>query len=274
MKDLTVIVATYERHAYLDRMISSFRNYYPDLSFVVVDSSKLSYSRDDITYIKVPEGSGISFQRNTALAAVKTKYFLLVDDDYICNEKTHIVSLYEPVKNGTYDIIWWEMDEIDGDNFDFHWKYEIYNNELFHFVWISNDSNWIKCDTIVNFFVSETSRILKIWWWDNNLKFALEHDDFFLNAKKHNLTIWYLGNIRVIHDHLIKHHWWPKSANCIEYFCKKRGVDNKIEIRKIEKNKQICIHYTSVLKPQRGIDNYIISKIYDYYGKFPIKLEA
>ncbi|MEI7477259.1 MAG: glycosyltransferase [bacterium] len=88
--DTTIIVATHERKESLLRMIQSFRYYYPQISIIAVDSSIEPNPIHDITYIHVPSDTGISQQRNIALKHVTTPYFLLVDDDFICNEHTDI----------------------------------------------------------------------------------------------------------------------------------------------------------------------------------------
>jgi glycosyltransferase involved in cell wall biosynthesis len=89
--DITIIVATHERFDALSKMIQSFRIYYPQIPIVAVDSSVEANPIQDITYIHVPSDTGISQQRNIALKQVTTPYFLLVDDDFVCNEHTDII---------------------------------------------------------------------------------------------------------------------------------------------------------------------------------------
>jgi glycosyltransferase involved in cell wall biosynthesis len=94
-KDVTAIVATHEREEALDNMVLSFRNFFPDLKIVVVDSSSTPNKRDDVTHICVGVESGISVQRNIALDLVRTELFLLLDDDFVCTEKTYLFDLLE-----------------------------------------------------------------------------------------------------------------------------------------------------------------------------------
>jgi GT2 family glycosyltransferase len=49
--DITAIVATHERQQPLNEMIKSFREYYPQLKIIAVDSSSKTNKREDIQHI-------------------------------------------------------------------------------------------------------------------------------------------------------------------------------------------------------------------------------
>lgn len=267
--DITIIVATHERKKALSKMIQSFRFYYPQLPIVVVDSSIEENNIVDITYIHVPQDTWIAEQRNIALQFVTTSYFLLVDDDFVCNKQTDIPWMLHLLKKNNLWILWWWVHNIWVEDYDFHWIYEIYNNVLYHFVWIANNQTY---DTVFNFFIADTAQIKRLWWWDMNLKYAREHDDFFLHAKKHAVKIWYNPDHYIEHIHEQKHHSWAKSMINVEYFCKKWDIDDKIEIRHIKKNDSEYISYHHCIKryENQNIPIHIQNKIEALYGIYPI----
>lgn len=278
MNEITLIVATHERSESLHNMIWSFRSFYPNLPVIAVDSSKKSPLIKDITHIKVPfdTWASISLKRNMALDRVKTKYFILVDDDHVCTENTDIVYMNNMIIDREINIVWWWIQNIWTENYDFHGKYEIIWNTLYHFIWLDSwEYNGVKIyDSIHNFFVAETKLIKGIWWWDDNLKFAREHDDFFLNARD-GLKVGYFPESYVDHVHLTKHHWWIRSKECVDYFLKKRNINNKIEIRLIDRggNKYISYHHC-----MKTIDNepskIIKEKIQQLYWVYPLVISS
>ena len=267
--DITIIVATHERATALSRMIQSFRIYYPQIPIIAVDSSIQENPIQDITYIHVPSDTGISQQRNIALGKVTTTYFLLVDDDFVCNEHTNILWMLHILQEKKLWILGWWVHNIWVDNYDFHGIYEISDNVLYHFVWIDHDATY---DVIFNFFIADTAQVLRFWWWDSNLKYAREHDDFFLQAKKHAINIGYNPHHYIEHVHEYKHHSWTKSIVNIEYFCKKRDINDKIEIRYIKKddNSYISYHHCIQHYENQSVPTNIQKKIEELYGIYPI----
>jgi len=232
ISDITAIVATKEREGALNNMVTSFLSFYPNLNIIAVDSSVKPIPRSDITHIIAANDIWISSQRNIALDKVSTELFLLLDDDFVCTEKTKMFELINWVKSWIYNIFWWAVNNIWSEKYLFHWDYEIIWNTLFHFIDISKDNN--KYDTIFNFFVWETDLIRQKWARDHNLKLAREHDDFFLNLKKEWLSVWYSDKVVVDHYSYKKYHGWSNSIDSVNHFLSKRDIKDKIEVRLIK----------------------------------------
>ncbi len=274
MLDLTAIVATHERPESLNRMIDSFKVYYPDMPFVIVDSSKIPTPREDVVYISMPQDSGISAQRNRALEEVKTKYFLLLDDDFVCTEQTNLEVLLQGIQDGIFDIVWGGVNNKGADNYDFHGTYQQEEGTLYHYVGRSYNLNMQHAyyDVIFNFFVADAEKVRQFWWWDRQLRFAKEHDDFFLQAKQHGLRVGYLPEVIVDHVHQSKYHGWPKSRDCVNHFCQKRNIQDKVEIRHIQKSdsEYISYHHCIQIPTQEVIPSQIQQRIESYYGFCPI----
>ncbi len=271
--DITAIVATHERSLSLNKMITSFREYYPKLEIIVADSSRNPKIRNDIVHILTNWDSWISKNRNIAIKNVKTDLVILLDDDYICTPKTDIIKLADNIiYNDDIVLSWWNVNNIGHEKYYFHGYYEIIDNILFHFVDKKNplSDNY---ETIFNFFVWKTDDIKKIWWWDNNLKYAREHDDFFLNLKDKWKKIIYDPSICVDHYLYEKYHGWEKADKCLKNFLWKRNIKNKVEIRLIEKdieNKYISYHNCIII--DNNIKKNIINKIQNKYWNYPIKI--
>lgn len=272
LSDVTGIVATHNRKTAIEDLIRSLNIYYPKMPLIIVDSSNTKnndISSSNYIYIK---DSWISLQRNIALDKVKTNLFLLLDDDYVLNEKTDIEKMIELMIKSNHQIVWWCVNNLDIENFDFHWTYEIIDDILYHFIDYEEDVESKQYDAIFNFFLAETEVVRSIWWRDDALKYAREHDDFFLNAKEKNISIWYTNKVIINHKSYIKYHWWDRSERCINHFLSKRNIKNKVEIRLIKRNwEQPYISYHGCIQKVNDIPNIIRKKIISKYWYFMIK---
>jgi glycosyltransferase involved in cell wall biosynthesis len=234
-KNVTAIVATYEREEMLAETISSFRRAYPNLPFVVADNSVNKYPRKDVNYIELEPGSGISKSRNAALERVRTPYTLLLDDDHERMESSKVEDLLEHLGANKFDIVAGNQVEKFDEPFDFHGAYEIEGQVLFHFIGASSGSlnGAERFDVTPNFFVAKTE-VVKALAWDSELKFAKEHDDFFLRAKAEDVKVGFRSDIEVLNASKRKHHGGNRAHNCEEHFFSKWGVEDKVEVRWIK----------------------------------------
>lgn len=271
LQDITAIVATREREIPLHHMVTSFHAYYPKLKIIAVDSSERPTKRNDILHILVDSDVGISEPRNIALNQVKTPLFLLLDDDYICTRKTNLQKLMNQI-DWLHDIVWGAINNIESEQYYFHWYYEIINGILCHFVDKKNPISK-RYETLFNFFVGQTESIVTMWWWDNKLKYAREHDDFFLTAKEHNLWVAYNPSVSVDHYNYPKYHGWLNSQQSVEHFLKKRNLKDKVELRLIQKSwiePYISCH--TCMGIPWNIPTDIKERIVSTYGNYPIKI--
>ena len=94
MDDVTIAIKTFERPESLKDLLVSIRKFYPQTPIIVADDSKIPYTpqmaRDfsNIECISLPFDVGISVGRNAMLKRIKTKYFVLCDDDLLFYEQT------------------------------------------------------------------------------------------------------------------------------------------------------------------------------------------
>lgn len=173
--NITFIIHTFKRPDCLKRLQDSIKEFYPDVKTIVYDDTE--YDR------------GLSWGRNYLVSQVKTKYFLLLDDDFVFTDKTKIEKLYNKVEKG-YDLVAGSIEENDEIK-HYEGRYELIGDclkyipskkEPFHFVY--------------NFFVGRT-KTFKKYKWDEELKLA-EHTAFFFEHKD-LLKIGYLKDVSIKH---------------------------------------------------------------------------
>jgi len=198
----------------------------------VADNSLQKYPRADVDYIAVEAGSGISKSRNAALERVRTPYMLLVDDDHVRLDSSKIENLLEYMGTHGFDLVAGNQVEKYDEPFDFHGSYQVQGSLLLHFVGASTGEavGAPRFHVTPNFFVARTEVIQGVAW-DEKLRFAKEHDDFFLTAKLHDLKVGYCPGVEVLNASKAKSHGGDRALACEEYFFRKWGVEDKVEIR-------------------------------------------
>lgn len=206
MRSVTFVVKTFERPHCLKRLIESIKKYYPEVPILVADDSKEETQYEGVKYYKLPFDSGLSAGRNFLLKRVHTKYFLLLDDDFIFTEETKIEKLLDVARSG-FDIVGGQVRGLD-----YHGILELEDGVLRY---IRGDRGqhmgYPLYDLVLNFFIGRTKEIRNIGW-DDELKLA-EHSAFFIKAKG-KLKITYVSDV-------IVEHMPDKQTNYAEY--RKRG---------------------------------------------------
>ncbi|MBA42858.1 MAG: hypothetical protein CMF62_02475 [Magnetococcales bacterium] len=188
----------------LIQLINSIRQFYNN-RIIILDDGKLFLSDDDIKdfenikYIKTEYDIGLSEGRNRLIEQVSTKYFLLLDDDFLFTKDTNINKMYQTIVNNNFDI-------VGGDVWDFKYKNWISKypkrgiKRNFSGVLSKNDkelelimkpknieNEFEMYDIILNFFIAKTDLIKKVKW-NPKLK-ILEHIEFFWRLKEFNPKI-------------------------------------------------------------------------------------
>ena len=212
---LTVVTKTARRPLLVLRMAQSIRDIQGhDLPIIAYDDGPGNYS-DDVWdemgrfpllryVITDDEDLGISKGRNLAIMEVKTKYFLLVDDDNVFNEYTDLTTMVEILD--TTDAV------LVGGKFtnyrDYSGMMEVSSkkNKLTLTLYmgsclaanqtIVNFPECVRCDLTSNVFIARTQRILEMGGWSEELKVG-EHKDIFLKLKAFGHKVVYCPNFQV-----------------------------------------------------------------------------
>lgn len=198
LDDVTAVIKTFERPRILKRLIRSTRRFYPPLKIVVADDSRKPTSIPGVETVILPFDSGVSAGRNAALNAVKTKYVLMLDDDFVFFRNTALAPALELMERYP------EIDILGGKviNLPFYTSTDYREAELFptHVEPLRTPGSRIGAvevmEKVANFYIARTESIRKIGW-DVNLK-RLDHADFFTRARGKLLTAYY-PQLQVLH---------------------------------------------------------------------------
>lgn len=236
MNEVTIIIKTFERKKSLICLLNSIQKFYPNFPIVIVDDSKINYKNEiinkfknlNIDYIITEFDIGLSKGRNILLQNVKTKYFLLCDDDFEFDERTDIDKALNIIKNNNIDILGgaiYEKVEVNSiisllllfknpkRLLKFILGYEstrIYNgffdikkNEVTG-KFNSNPADFsinefYKVDIVTNFFIANTEKIKAINGWQPEEVKLGEHTIFFIRCKQNGIKVAYSSYFGVKH---------------------------------------------------------------------------
>jgi hypothetical protein len=181
---LTALIKTFERPRIVQRLVASIQRLYPELRIVVVDDSREPSVMDGAETIAMPYDSGIAAGRNAGLRQVRTKYVLVLDDDYVLSRQTRLSDALALMERFP------EIDIMGGQLVDLPLYSRrplrevagaIYPTEARARTAIgSSIGGLLVCEKVPTFFIGRTERIALVSW-DPALK-RIDHADFFTRA--------------------------------------------------------------------------------------------
>ena len=232
MRDVTIIVKTFERPQCLERLLDSIGRAGWQGPVLVGDDSRRPY-RDPILarygglvteYLCMPFDIGLSAGRNLLLKKVATPFFVLCDDDFVFDARTDMNRFRELLETAGLDLIggvyydrmapswrgaaaalvrldWWRLCLRLG--------IEIPRKTFFNFApcglnqWRLTDIPYtppvVRVDFVSNFYLARTDRFIEtIGGWENSLKMG-EHQHFFFKAKRAGLRVGHTEEVGVLH---------------------------------------------------------------------------
>lgn len=225
MKELTMIIKTFERPECVLRLVKSIYRYYPDAKVLIGDDSEISckaeiekrYPTKDIKVFELPQDCGLSYGRNFLLKQTKTPYFLLLDDDFVFDKKVKIEENLELLKAKKVDILGGYMRNYKIVNGPLDriivlgqkiCHYELATNyigtlrqegaTLYADYKIYDFPDYVESDLVANFFIGKTKKILEENPWDEELKLH-EHTAFFYAAKKKKFKVAFTNHLSIRH---------------------------------------------------------------------------
>jgi glycosyltransferase involved in cell wall biosynthesis len=232
--DLTIIIKTFHRYQTLEKLIKSISMYYPSSSIIILDDSyfsktlnlKKKYSNLDMEIIITEPDIGLSKGRNLLLEQVKTRFFLLCDDDYLFHKDSNLGNAVDLISKNNFDIIGGKIYDIFLLNsvlsiiklirnpldtlkrinkrfsnnflttFNVNGSTLIVNN---HIAESNNSMTLEKVHFVKNFFIGNTESIRKIRGWIPEELKLNEHTVFFLRAMEKGLLVGYSDTFYVEH---------------------------------------------------------------------------
>ena len=213
---VTVVVKTARRPHLVIRLADSIRTILGyDLKIVCVDdgpddhpdSIVAKLEEYDIDYTVGLEDMGISLGRNLALKKVKTKYFMLVDDDEVFTNATNIAKLVDILDSTDASLV---GGGLQNQGRRFAGTINFYQSGNKRHLKLDSSSckgpplielspqfrNCTQCDVVCNVFIAKLSHINRFGGWTEELKIS-EHRDFFVKMKSYGLKVVYCDNVRI-----------------------------------------------------------------------------
>lgn len=194
MKNLTVVVKTFQRPDALRRLLASIRRFYPEIAVVVIDDSEqpLDPVPEGITrYRHFPFDSlGVSAGRNAGVREVETEYVLICDDDMVFGRKTGVGKMLRTVQETRFDLVscrWMDHEpwrSIRRGYRRYEGTLDIANGMLVHrYGATRGEIDGLPVFDIVHQFFVAPAELLRANPWDERFKVAGEHVAFFLALK-------------------------------------------------------------------------------------------
>ena len=219
VSEVTAIIKTFERPYAVKRLVRSIKRRYPDLKIIVVDDSRETVSMEGVKMIRMPYNTGISIGRNRALDETESRYFLLLDDDFVFSRRQKIgewvdfmeshpqvdilggrcIDLPLYIEHDFHDMPLFRSDQTPkiepGTRLDYH-----------------GPDRYVVANKVQNFFLGRTETVREVKW-KPELK-TMEHTDFFTRACGRLTTVYHSG-MRILH---------AKTPFDIEYLKVRFGV--------------------------------------------------
>ena len=214
---VTVVTKTARRPHLVERLAQSFRDVKGyDLPIIAVDDGGEPYSSEvmqnlshfkNLNYIISNDTDlGIALGRKMAVELVKTKYFFLLDDDSVVNNRTNIEQMVEILETTDAALIGgritdsaefagllrFELSNLDGKR-----RLTLYKNACLKLnETVEHFPNCMRCDITTNVFMARTRDILEVGGWSKELK-IVEHKDLFLRLKAAQKKVVYCPDFQI-----------------------------------------------------------------------------
>jgi GR25 family glycosyltransferase involved in LPS biosynthesis len=190
-------MSAHRRPVHLRQAIRSIREFYPDLELIIVADQEVTDTNRRIMaedpYIKFHWlglwDAGVSVMRNLGRDLNHKKYTLVLEDDFVFTKDTKIEHMREVLEHDQaaavccgalyyFGRLRWFANKINLDE-----KNKIYETiPIRKPEWrYAGSTKYFYAEYCFNFFMMKTDAGLR---WDDELKIAIEHIDFFIRLKK------------------------------------------------------------------------------------------
>jgi GT2 family glycosyltransferase len=237
---LTAIINNFIRKPYTKKCVESLREHYPWVEIIIGNSDKPDKEleefakRHNCTYLELPFDCGITAARNLMLKKVKTPYILVGDDDFAYTKESNLENMVKLMD--VADLCGGRVREGDIKNYQAHMEFkdesliytplELKNYDEYEGI------RYKPCDLTFNFFVAKRT----IPKWDDKIKIAYEHSDYFLTLKEKGYKVVFTPDSIV--DHKPQVDGFDASTYAIfrdrkydrEYFFKKWKIRHAVDV--------------------------------------------
>jgi hypothetical protein len=171
--NVTVIIKTFLRPDACRAAVRSWLAVVPRIPIIVVDDGgdvtpDLS-EFPSVTHMKTDFDVGLSAGRNIGVAAAGTRYVVVADDDNACTRETDLPAALDQLKQHDLGIL----------GVGAYWFKE--SGGALSIIGTTRVASFKRCDGTLNHFLGDRERIPE---WDESLKIAGEHVDYFLECRR------------------------------------------------------------------------------------------
>ena len=218
MDEITFCVTMFERWEKLEILLFSIAKYYPTAKIIIADQSKefigkkyrdlyerlfLKGLKNKPTAHNMPFDCGLSVCRNKLVGLAKTKYVLILEEDFVFNEQTKIKLMYNILeKHPEYSGIGGQVYQDEHKlNFSHYYKKSNFGKTI-TMVQNTNEFNeegYRETEGILNFCLLNKSIFNEVAW-ENEIKVSGEHTDFLLKLKYKGIKVIETDRSRIEHN--------------------------------------------------------------------------
>ena len=197
MKNTTAVLISMMRDAYTKECVRSLCEMYPGIKILVAENAHFNKDLKDFVndhggrYILMPFDSGVCFARNRLVEMANTEFILVSDDDFSYSEEAKVKEMIKFLEaNKEYTLIGGRIFE-KGRVLEYQGYINIYHDH-FEYVPLDFENNkkdevsglmYQPADITFNYFVARRDEIKNVKW-DEKIKVAYEHSDWFIGLKK------------------------------------------------------------------------------------------
>jgi len=214
---VTAVIKTFLRDEYFFECVRTLREAYPDIKIVVADDGYPTEAKERFAekycnkYIRMPFDSGLPSGRNLLVKKhVRTPYVLIGDDDFFFTPETNLEALYDCME--VADLAGGRITEggtlrnyqgfvsIEDAHINYTKLTPVDPTQMPEEFWdkTSTSVRYKPCDLTFN-FVMIKKEVFKKALWDEKIKVAYEHSDFFMTAKNAGFKTVFTPEAVVVH---------------------------------------------------------------------------
>lgn len=189
LQDVTFGITAFERPTYLEQLVSSILLRYPRANIIVADNGRRKARLPkQVKVLNLPFDCGLSRARNALADQLKTKYLLVLEEDFLFTNETRIEHLVEVLESDEeVGVVGGALRSRNGRVSAYALDIEIFRDTFYvresnHRVRITpRGTPYRICDVIWNFALFRAD-LLRDHRWDNELKVG-EHAPYFHQIK-------------------------------------------------------------------------------------------
>lgn len=247
--EVTAVLISFLRPEYTKECILSLRREYgKSIKILVAENGEYNQELEKFIkknkgeYYVMPYDSGVCYARNRLVELAKTEFVLVGDDDFYYTEQAGVDKMLKFLKSRKdFCLIGGRIRE-SGEIKNYQGHLEI-GKDFIHYKPLGDKFKknkksgirYAEADITFNYFLARKDKIKKVPW-DEKIKVAYEHSDWFLMIKKAGVKkVGYTPDAVVIHkpQHVsiekIKEYKTFRNRRCdMDYFFRKHGVEYTI----------------------------------------------